>query len=73
MLDKVGNRDLALNAVAWLSDDERFISIRASENQDGLSQFSNSSLNLILLFTVFLVPVATLGAGIAVWWRRSKL
>jgi ABC-type uncharacterized transport system involved in gliding motility auxiliary subunit len=73
LLDKVGNRDLALNTVAWLSDDERFISIRASEDQDGLKQFSNSTLNLILLFTVFFLPLLTLGAGLAVWWRRSKL
>jgi len=73
LLDKVGNRDLVLNTVAWLSDDERFISIRASEDQDGLKQFSNSALNLILLFTVFLVPLLTIGAGVVVWWRRSKL
>lgn len=73
MLDKVGNRDLALNAVAWLSDDERFISIRASEDQDQLKQFSNSTLNLILLVTVFLIPLLTIAAGVTVWWRRSKL
>lgn len=73
MLDKVGNRDLALNAVAWLADDERFISIRASETDEGLKQFSNKMLNLILLVTVFVIPLLTIGAGVAVWWRRSKL
>lgn len=73
MLDKVGNRDLALNAVAWLSDDERFISIRATEDQDRIRQFNNNTLNLVLLVTVFLIPALTILAGVAVWWRRSKL
>ncbi len=73
MIDKVGNRDLALNAVAWLANDERFISIRANEDQDQLKQYSNRTLNLILIITVVLVPLLTIAAGIAVWWRRSKL
>ena len=73
MLDKVGNRDLALNAIAWLADDERFISIRATDDQDGLRQFSNRVLNLILVFTVILVPLLTIVAGVWIWVRRSKL
>lgn len=73
MLDKVGNRDLALNAIAWLADDERFISIRATDDQDGLRQFSNRTLNLILVFTVILVPLLTIVAGVWIWMRRSRL
>jgi ABC-type uncharacterized transport system involved in gliding motility auxiliary subunit len=73
LLDKVGNRDLFLNSVAWLSDEERFISIRAKEEDDGLKQYSNVALNLILLLTVFVIPLGTVCAGVAVWWKRSKL
>jgi ABC-type uncharacterized transport system involved in gliding motility auxiliary subunit len=73
LIDKVGNRDLVLNAVAWLADDDRFISIRAKEDNDGLRQFSGSILNLILLVTVFLIPLSLAGVGVLVWWRRSKL
>ncbi|MGE3262492.1 MAG: GldG family protein [Bacteriovoracia bacterium] len=72
MIDKLGNRDLFLNSVAWLANDEKFISIRPKEDDDGLRQFSNSVINLILLVTVFFLPASIVICGVVVWWRRTK-
>jgi ABC-type uncharacterized transport system involved in gliding motility auxiliary subunit len=74
MIDKVGNRDLVLNTVAWLADEDRFISIRAREDNDGLTkQFNPVAFSLILLLTIFVIPLALSGFGLFTWWRRSKL
>jgi ABC-type uncharacterized transport system involved in gliding motility auxiliary subunit len=73
LIDKVSNRDLFLNSVAWLADDEQFISIRAKDEGEGLKQFNNNVLNLVLLLSVFVVPTLLALLGIVVWLRRSKL
>jgi ABC-type uncharacterized transport system involved in gliding motility auxiliary subunit len=73
LIDKVSNRDLVLNSIAWLADEGRFISIRPNEDPDALKQYNNSVLNFILLLTVFFIPLILIGVGTVVWWRRSKL
>jgi ABC-type uncharacterized transport system involved in gliding motility auxiliary subunit len=73
VLDKVGNRDLFLNSVAWLADNENLISIRPKDVQDGLKQFNPGILNLVLLVSVFALPLLIVAAGVFVWLRRSKL
>jgi ABC-type uncharacterized transport system involved in gliding motility auxiliary subunit len=72
LLDKVGNRDLFLNAAAWLVGDNQLISIRPKE-AEALQQFNNATLNLVLLITVFLMPVLLIIGGVTIWLRRSKL
>jgi ABC-type uncharacterized transport system involved in gliding motility auxiliary subunit len=73
VIDKAGNRDLFLNAVAWLADNEQLISIRPKEETDGLKQFNPGVLNLVLVICVFALPLAIVAAGVFVWFRRSKL
>ncbi|HEY8279941.1 MAG TPA: Gldg family protein [Bdellovibrionota bacterium] len=70
---QVSNRDLILNTVSWLSDDERFISIRVREDPDQLRQFDDKTVNLILFICIFLTPLAALMVGMNVYWRRAKL
>ena len=69
----MGNRDLILNSIAWLADEDKFISIRAKEDPDAINHFNDLVLSLILLVTIFLVPLGLIGVGTFVWWRRSKL
>jgi ABC-type uncharacterized transport system involved in gliding motility auxiliary subunit len=73
LLFKFGNRDLFLNSIGWLADDEQFLSIRPKEADDGLKNFNDGVLNLVLLFTVFFIPPVLIVSGIVVWWRRSRL
>jgi len=73
LLDKVGNRDLILNSISWLAGDDNLISIRPTEDSDALKQYNNAMLNFIMLLTVFFIPLALIGVGAFVWWRRSKL
>ena len=73
VFDKVGNRDLFLNSVAWLAGNEQLISIRPTEDNEGIKAFNAGILNLVLVISVFLLPLALVGAGVFVWLRRSKL
>ena len=73
LLDKAGNRDLFLNTVAWLVNDEQFISIRPKEEGDGDKMQANpNAITMVFLITVFLLPLITAISGIVVWWRRSR-
>lgn len=68
-LGGVGNLDLVLNAVSWLTQDEDLISIRPKDpNEHPLTPPTNP-LSL-LITTVFLLPLAVLGLGTWIWWQR---
>ena len=43
------------------------------EDNDSIRQFNNSIVSLILLGTIFVLPLLLVGTGTLVWWRRSKL
>jgi ABC-type uncharacterized transport system involved in gliding motility auxiliary subunit len=65
-----GNKDLFLNAVAWLSQDTDLIAIRPREPDDQrLFLTANQSQNVWLL-SVILIPGLFVAMGISAWWRR---
>jgi ABC-type uncharacterized transport system involved in gliding motility auxiliary subunit len=65
-----GNRDLALNAMNWLSSDEDLISIRPKEQDDRKIMMTQSQLGWVRNVSLFIFPLAIVFTGIAVWWRR---
>ncbi|MGB8458675.1 MAG: GldG family protein [Candidatus Acidiferrum sp.] len=65
-----GNRDLALNAVNWLSSDEDMISIRPKEPEDRRITMTKAQMNWVRVTSQFLLPLAVVFVGITVWWRR---
>lgn len=65
-----GNRDLAMNTVNWLSSDEDLISIRPKERDDRRVTLTQSQMNWVRITSQFLIPLAMLVAGVAVWWKR---
>jgi ABC-type uncharacterized transport system involved in gliding motility auxiliary subunit len=65
-----GNRDLVLNMVNWLSADEELIAIRPKSPEDRRLTLDIQKLWMIKYFSVFLIPLVIIGAGIGVWWRR---
>ena len=65
-----GNRDLALNAMNWLSSDEDLISIRPKEPEDRRITMTRAQLNFVRITSQFVLPLIVIFAGVSVWWRR---
>jgi len=65
-----GNRDLALNAMNWLSSDEDLISIRPKEPEDRRITLTRAQMSWVRLTSQFLLPLIVVFAGVSVWWRR---
>jgi ABC-type uncharacterized transport system involved in gliding motility auxiliary subunit len=67
-----GNRDLFLNAVAWLAEDPDLISIRARDPEDQ-RMFLTGRQQLVVFATALLIwPALFVVLGIANWWRRRS-
>ena len=65
-----GNSDFALNAVNWLSSDEDLISIRPKQEEDRRVTLTRAQMNMVRLFSQFMLPLAIVFVGVSVWWRR---
>lgn len=66
----LGNRDLFLNIMNWLSSDEDLISIRPKEPEDRRIQLTRGQMTLIRTTSQFLIPLGIILMGVLVWWRR---
>jgi gliding motility-associatede transport system auxiliary component len=64
------NGDLFLNSVNWLAEEEDLISIRPKSMTNRSVTMSQSQLSTFLIFTVALMPLAVLGSGAYIWWKR---
>ncbi|MBS2023752.1 MAG: GldG family protein [Deltaproteobacteria bacterium] len=67
-----GNKDLALNAVAWAAGDEAKISIRAKSRQSNQLFLSADQQHKISIFAFDLLPFSLLLAGLLVWQTRKS-
>jgi ABC-type uncharacterized transport system involved in gliding motility auxiliary subunit len=65
-----GNRDMFMNTVGWLSQQENLISIRPRDPQDRRVTLTARQQGLIRLLAIFLIPGVILAAGVQTWWRR---
>ena len=65
-----GNRDLALNAMNWLSSDEDLISIRPKEPEDRRVTMTSAQMRWVRTTSQFLLPLIVVVAGFFVWWER---
>lgn len=65
-----GNRDLALNAINWLASDEDLISIRPKDPEDRRITMTRAQENWVGLTCLLFIPLAIIGSGFSVWWRR---
>jgi ABC-type uncharacterized transport system involved in gliding motility auxiliary subunit len=65
-----GNRDLALNAMNWLSSDEDLISIRPKDREDRRITMTRAQMSMVRTTSQFLLPLFVLVAGVSVWWKR---
>lgn len=65
-----GNRDLFLNAVNWLAQQENMISIRPRDPEDRRITLTAGQDRFIQLLALFVIPGLILAAGVQAWWRR---
>lgn len=65
-----GNRDLFMNTLGWLSQQENLISIRPKEADDRRITLTATQQNNITWMSLLLVPAVIFGTGVYGWWRR---
>ncbi len=66
----LGNRDLFMNMINWLSADEDLISIRPKSTEDRPLTLTAQKLNLVFWLSVVFFPLAIVGFGMVTWWKR---
>jgi ABC-type uncharacterized transport system involved in gliding motility auxiliary subunit len=65
------NGDLFLNSVNWLAQDEDLISIRPKSSTNRRVDLTESQRNTLFWLLVALIPVAVIGSGGYIWWKRK--
>jgi ABC-type uncharacterized transport system involved in gliding motility auxiliary subunit len=66
----IGNRDLFLNMVSWVAEDEDLISVRPREAEDRRVFMSEQQQRNIGYLSLLFIPGIILLTGISVWWGR---
>lgn len=66
------NRDLLMNAVSYLLQDEDFISIRPKDPTKSNLDLSSHGSQFALMALTFIYPFLFLGTGIFVWLQRRR-
>jgi ABC-type uncharacterized transport system involved in gliding motility auxiliary subunit len=64
------NADLFLNSVNWLAEDEDLISIRPKSVTNRSVTMSASQQRTFFLLSVAFMPLAVIGSGIYIWFKR---
>ncbi len=65
-----GNRDMFLNALNWIAQQENLIAIRPREPEDRRITLTADQHQRILLMSLLVVPGLVFAAGVFTWWRR---
>ncbi|MBS1857140.1 MAG: GldG family protein [Acidobacteria bacterium] len=66
----LGNRDLFMNMINWLTADEDLISIRPKAAEDRPLTMTAQKLNTVFFLSVIIFPLGIVGLGLATWWKR---
>ncbi len=70
MLGFQSNRDLALNAVNWLSSDEDLISIRPKEAEDRRLNVTQRQMNVFAYTDLIAIPLLIIVGGVLIFLKR---
>jgi len=65
-----GNRDLFLNSVNWLAQQENLIAIRPKDPEDRRVSLTADQSKLIFWLSILIIPGLILATGVQTWWRR---
>ena len=67
-----GNRDLFMNTIGWLSQQENLISIRPKEPDDRRITMTAAQQSNLTWFVLLVIPGCIFGTGVYTWWRRRS-
>ncbi len=70
MIGFQANRDLALNAINWLSSDEDLISIRPKAPEDRRLNVTQRQMNAFAYSDLIIIPVLIIVAGVLIFLKR---
>ena len=65
-----GNRDLFMNTIGWLSQQENLIAIRPKTPQDRRITLTATQQSNITLISLLVIPACIFGTGVYAWSRR---
>ena len=65
-----GNKDIFMNTLGWLTQQENLISIRPKEADDRRLTLTATQQNNITWLSLLIVPGLVFGSGIYSWYRR---
>ena len=65
-----GNKDLFMNTIGWLSQQENLISIRPKDASDRRLTLTSAQQTNIIIMAMFIIPGLVFLAGGLTWWRR---
>jgi ABC-type uncharacterized transport system involved in gliding motility auxiliary subunit len=65
-----GNRDLFMNTVNWLAQQENLISIRPRDAADRRITMTANQARGVFWLSIVIIPMFVFGSGIYSWWRR---
>lgn len=67
-----GNRDLFLNTVSWLAEEEQLIAIRPKERGQFFQPATANQERLIFWLSTIVLPAVVIGSGVATYMRRRQ-
>ncbi len=69
-ISQIGNRDLVLNMMNWLTADEDLISIRPKDPEDRRISMTGRQMSMLFFLLVLVIPLAVILTGTSVYFRR---
>lgn len=67
-----GNRDMFLNVMSWLAQQENMISIRPKDPDDRRITMTAGQQKAVMWFALLVLPATVFAAGVFTWARRRK-
>ena len=65
-----GNRDLFMNAINWLAQQENLIAVRPRQPEDRRLTMTSEQQYSVMILSLLVIPGLVFATGFYTWWRR---